>query len=107
MPTREMTKREKEYAMEIWKHGMLPNEKLVLEQDEVAVKQLALLPLARALSQAVTNQHSLNYRHPHPADKQTTNKQTETETDKQPAKLECVSKERGERQHCHEVVTSS
>ena len=74
MPTREMTKREKEYAME--NYGMLPNEKLVLEQDEVAVKQLALLPLARAVSQAVTNQHSLNYRHPHPADKQTTNKQT-------------------------------
>ena len=78
MPTRKMTKREKEYAMEICNYGMLPNEKLVLEQDEVAVKQLALLPLARALSQAgVTNQHSLNYRHPHPADKQTTNKQTD------------------------------
>ena len=77
MPTREMTKREKEYAMEICNYGMLPNEKLVLEQDEVAVKQLALLPLARAVSQAVTNQHSLNYRHPHPADKQTTNKQTD------------------------------
>ena len=77
MPTREMTKREKEYAMEICNYGMLPNEKLVLEQDEVAVKQLALLPLARALSQAVTNQHSLNYPRPHPADKQTTNKQTD------------------------------
>ena len=40
MPTRKMTKREKEYAME--NYGMLPNEMLVLEQDEVAVKQLWL-----------------------------------------------------------------
>ena len=42
------------------------------DQDGVAVKQLAaLLPLARAVSQSVTNtdQHSLYP--PHPADKQT------------------------------------